>query len=308
MVIVASVLMTTTIDVRKSWGIVVGHIDNFNDGTRQGWQVGPTGFVFPVSQPDLGPNGAGDYALWMATDDAGGEVDNLVVFNTSSNWSGDWTSADVSRIQLDVKDPGSNSFTLAIRLGIAGPNPPSQGGGGNTFVTEAMEVPKDGQWHRLTFDVTPSSFDSTGGNNIEAALSSVRHFRIIHNPLQSFSGASPPGGGEFFLDNIQALSGIEPPLTTGDYNENGFVDAADYVVWRKTLGETVGNEGDGADGNASGTIEPGDYDFWRARFGNVVAAPGLGAAVVPEPAAALLLLIALAVASVWRMRMARAVG
>jgi hypothetical protein len=53
----------------------------------------------------------------------------------------------------------------------------------------------------------------------------------------------------------------------GDYNKNSVVDAADYVIWRKTLGSTsVLN----ADGDGNGTIQQADYDFWAARFGNVV--------------------------------------
>ena len=58
-----------------------------------------------------------------------------------------------------------------------------------------------------------------------------------------------------------------PQPKQGDYNNNGIVDAADYVVWRKTLGQEVLNAGDGADGDESGFIDQGDYDFWRARFG-----------------------------------------
>jgi hypothetical protein len=60
-----------------------------------------------------------------------------------------------------------------------------------------------------------------------------------------------------------------PKGKQGDYNNNGIVDAADYVVWRDTLGEFVINFGDGADGDESGIIDEGDYDFWRARFGLV---------------------------------------
>jgi hypothetical protein len=78
-----------------------------------------------------------------------------------------------------------------------------------------------------------------------------------------------------------------PPSPTGDYNGNGQVDAADYVVWRNTLNENV-TAGQGADGNASGTIDDADYEFWRARFGNMVPAAA-NAASVPEPTTTVLL-------------------
>jgi hypothetical protein len=292
---VVCALMWTAAAASPCWAITLGHVDNFNDGTTQGWRVGVVG-IFPVNQPDIGPTGAGDHSLWMATDLAGGSQPNLVVFNTSSNWIGNWTAAGVSRIEVDVRDPGSNSFPLAIRLGIVGPDGgPTMGGGNDTFVTAAMPVPSDGQWHRLSFDVSPSSFFSTGGTDIEEVLSAVRHFRILHNPNQFFSGDSPIGGGEFYLDNIQALSAMEPPTTTGDYNGNGVVDAADYVVWRKTLNQIVPEPGDGADGNRSGVIDQGDYDFWRMQFGDVVPVPVSSSghiAAVPEPATSSLLLFA----------------
>lgn len=53
----------------------------------------------------------------------------------------------------------------------------------------------------------------------------------------------------------------------GDYNKNSVVDAADYPIWRKTLGSTTDLR---ADGDGNGTIEQADYDFWKAHFGNVV--------------------------------------
>lgn len=53
----------------------------------------------------------------------------------------------------------------------------------------------------------------------------------------------------------------------GDYNKNSIVDAADYAVWRDTLGSTTDLR---ADGIPNGTIDQADYDFWRARFGTSV--------------------------------------
>jgi hypothetical protein len=76
------------------------------------------------------------------------------------------------------------------------------------------------------------------------------------------------------------------PETTGDYNGNGVVDAADYTVWRDTFGDEV-DEGTGADGMPDGMIDDEDYAFWKSRFGDVVDPPGSGSAtsvVIPEPA------------------------
>ena len=47
----------------------------------------------------------------------------------------------------------------------------------------------------------------------------------------------------------------------GDYNENGTVDAADYVLWRN--GGPLQNEVD-----TPGVVNAADYTAWRTRFGN----------------------------------------
>ena len=77
----------------------------------------------------------------------------------------------------------------------------------------------------------------------------------------------------------------------GDYNKNGVVDTADYVVWRSTLGQAVAFLS-GADGNGNGAVDNGDYSFWRARFGQLAAGSGAAqSATVPEPAAITLILV-----------------
>jgi hypothetical protein len=80
----------------------------------------------------------------------------------------------------------------------------------------------------------------------------------------------------------------------GDYNANGVVDAADYSIWRKTLGQS--GTALAADGNANGQIDAGDLAVWRAHFGQT-AGSGAGAganAAVPEPATLVMLVLAAA--------------
>jgi hypothetical protein len=75
------------------------------------------------------------------------------------------------------------------------------------------------------------------------------------------------------LDDIgwDVLPGIN--VLPGDYNNNGVVDAADYVLWRK-VGASVGT-----------------YATWRTNFGRVASGSGSGlqeSLGVPEPSAALI--------------------
>jgi probable HAF family extracellular repeat protein len=87
-------------------------------------------------------------------------------------------------------------------------------------------------------------------------------------------GINPSGQFEGWVARLDA-----GPTLVGDFNKDGAVDAADYIVWRKGLGTTYTQD---------------DYDAWRANFGRMASsggaiypldapAPRLSAAI-PEPA------------------------
>jgi beta-glucanase (GH16 family) len=69
----------------------------------------------------------------------------------------------------------------------------------------------------------------------------------------------------------------------GDYNGDSTIDAADYSVWRNSLGQ----EGIGlsADGSGNGSIGPEDYELWKASFGTADSSGTASAPSVPEPSA-----------------------
>ncbi len=87
---------------------------------------------------------------------------------------------------------------------------------------------------------------------------------------------------------------------SGDYNGDGMVDAADYTVWRDTLGQTV-SAGVAADGNGDGVITNDDLAVWQANYGMSVSS-SFGVVSVPEPTAAITTAIGslLLTANSWR--------
>lgn len=97
--------------------------------------------------------------------------------------------------------------------------------------------------------------------------------------------------GNQFNYIMPAMSVTTLVLTTllGDYNADGAVTAADYVVWRKSFGSaTALPNGDNTPG-----VGMDDLARWRSNFGK--ATPGSGAGLgelpgVPEPTSPLLLL------------------
>lgn len=89
---------------------------------------------------------------------------------------------------------------------------------------------------------------------------------------------------EVTLDAIPELRLLVVDSLQGDYNNDNRVDAADYTVWRNTLGSTILLA---ADGDANGTVDAGDYGVWRATYGAVLG----GSTAVPEPVAPVLVAI-----------------
>jgi hypothetical protein len=84
---------------------------------------------------------------------------------------------------------------------------------------------------------------------------------IIGSPL-----SENQGGWVIYLDKPLVTFGPD-----GDFNDDGAVDAADYIVWRKGLGTTYTQS---------------DYTTWRANFGATAtgAAAVFHVAQAPEPA------------------------
>jgi hypothetical protein len=93
----------------------------------------------------------------------------------------------------------------------------------------------------------------------------------------------------------QRFSQTGPPGLPGDYNQNGVVDAADYTTWRDHLGQPAGSLANDVDGGAIGQAQ---YNTWKANFGAMNGAAAItsvsAGVAVPEPAALVLTLVAVA--------------
>jgi hypothetical protein len=64
------------------------------------------------------------------------------------------------------------------------------------------------------------------------------------------------------------VSFVQSQALAGDFNDDGVVDAADYVVWRDGLGTIYAQS---------------DYDEWRANFGQTGGRGISMSSAVPEP-------------------------
>ena len=89
-----------------------------------------------------------------------------------------------------------------------------------------------------------------------------------------------------------------PVGITGDYNNNGIVDAADYVLWRDKLNQSVTLPND----STPGTVTQADYVAWRTNFGKSAGSGSDVAAAVPEAATIQLLILAALGSALARVR------
>jgi hypothetical protein len=97
--------------------------------------------------------------------------------------------------------------------------------------------------------------------------------------------------GEYLEDLPLAKLSAGP--MAGDYNGNGTVDTADYVLWRNMVGGRAPLPNDG--GISPGIVDYNDYNYWRSRY---ALGSGSGtmdsASAIPEPTLLALLFTALA--------------
>jgi hypothetical protein len=81
-----------------------------------------------------------------------------------------------------------------------------------------------------------------------------------------------------FQDYVYVIRNVAPfvPALAGDYNDDDGVDAADYVIWRKLLGQQIALPNETVTPNS---VTQEDYAAWRENFG---ASSGAGATAISK--------------------------
>jgi uncharacterized lipoprotein YddW (UPF0748 family) len=179
---------------------------------------------------------------------------------------------------LKTDDPG-----ITVRLSIDDPV------AGNSALEQgySQSVVADNQWHLYQWNfVDDARWDAYAGGangNIDAYLAGGN----VTIDSIFFSGT---GNAQIYFDtvshNFNGLLAAAGSLT-GDYNDDGLVNAADYNAWRATFGQQV-SSGFGADGDGNGQIDAGDYVVWRKQLAAHENGLASDATAIPEPATAVL--------------------
>lgn len=147
---------------------------------------------------------------------------------------------------------------------------------------------------------------SANGSAFALAPANLHSFMLDTSRVGIRSGTitvtSDSQGVQNFTVTIPIEFEVLAPLLAGDYNDDGRVDAADYTVWRDTVGSLtdVRADGTGPVGLPDGVIDQFDYDFWKENFGSQSGGAG-SVGQVPEPSVLTLwLLVAAFCATRWR--------
>ena len=84
-------------------------------------------------------------------------------------------------------------------------------------------------------------------------------------------------GDVFMQDGYSGIvDTLNPLYPKGDYNQDTVANAADYTVWRNTLGSTEDFRANGTnEGTSLDVVDQADYDYWKSKFGNVGRAAGI---------------------------------
>ncbi|HEV3416570.1 MAG TPA: hypothetical protein VG056_07150 [Pirellulales bacterium] len=188
----------------SSAAIILGQVDNFQDGTTQNWTNGAA--PNPVNVATGGPDGGGDRYLEIQSGSFGGGG-NLVSFNRAQ-WTGNYIAAGVNEVTMDLENLGTVplSIRIAMRSGTL------QGTPGYASTT-AFAISADGSWHHATFLI--DSADLTGINSptpLSTFLTSVAELRILNSASPALVGDSI--SGQVGVDNIQATRAPAVPETS----------------------------------------------------------------------------------------------
>jgi hypothetical protein len=132
--------------------IVVGQVDDFENGTLHGWT---NGGVPGVSIESGGPAGANDNFMQVTATGGGGPGSRLTVFNRDQ-WLGDYVATNVNAIEMDLQNQGD--VDLTIRLGFkefSGPGAPG-------YLSAPFFLLAGSGWQHAIFLINPASVTAVG--------------------------------------------------------------------------------------------------------------------------------------------------
>lgn len=238
--------------------VTVSHL-GLNDAGNREW------LVDVAADPSLfaaGPQGVGGVvSAEFALEIAGAEL--VAVAKDATDWP--------------LNTPGLNPFTGSVSSGLV------------------VDLANDRAFAALTSRFLASG-QATTMLRVETAGSGAVEFRwgghdlLVGTPFQYVGSRFAQGAINF--DGYQGL--LTSPESSADFDGDGAVDGADFLVWQRGLQRGgLATRADG-DADSDGMVDGVDLLQWKAQFGAVAASPA-DLLTVPEPS--LLVMIAIGAAA-----------
>jgi hypothetical protein len=288
-----------------AWINANGPFPDGGTGSTEALTAGVGGDTTTVNGSSSSSNAQTGSGAWVAvTGEGGGARDYRAHKNASEQFSESTQFAAGTGSSAGAGNPHDSGNAYYAGFGqIDVGNLPVQGAnnGGPAQQTGTSLIGSAGfAWRKFRLEVNPTG--GTGGaTQMDWFIDDLRIGELdrgIGTVNFSTAGSVTLGYWDQFAsvsDNASLSFGLIDNLVVstpdaaveGDYNNNGSVDAADYVLWRN--GGPLANEV--AD---PGTVSPDDYTEWRSRFGNPGSGSGMSSGTIPEPASAVLCALAMA--------------
>jgi hypothetical protein len=191
----------TTCGARAARAIGGGQLDTFSDGTTASWGSGDQVQVVTSG----GPAGAGDEYLQFTSMGGSGPGSKLAV-NNLNQWSGDYTSAGVTSISMDMLNSNSSPPSLSMRVVLFGSS------GSRWTSTVADLVPADNHWHHEVFSLLQQDLTEVqSGDTYDQLMAAVTTLQIRYDATNPPSAGGTTYVGSMGVDNITAI--VPPPPT-----------------------------------------------------------------------------------------------
>jgi hypothetical protein len=187
--------------------IAAGYINDFEDGTTQGWVTNLLGFgsvppeLVPANVSSGGPSGVDDNYLRLVS--IGGSLPGgkLVAINPL-NWGGNYLAAGITEIRFDAINLGASDISLRFLLEDPTGSPPT-----NIAVTSAAATLfAGGGWQAVVLPLFGAGGLVPFLGTVEGALTNATTARIYHSSLATFPGE--PTVATLGIDNIRAVGAV----------------------------------------------------------------------------------------------------
>jgi subtilisin-like proprotein convertase family protein len=241
--------------------------------------IGTTGTLSFDVAPSINPS-TGDLTFTTTMNTNGMATVEVVLQDDGASTSPNVNASPTQQFSIEIA-PVNDEQVLSVNAGLV-----VEQGASATITSQVLETTDiDNSPTELVYTITAGPLHGAVlVNGAPASQFSQQQLNAGVVSYQNDSAANSTDSFEFAVDDgagstSTATFNITIRPNPGDYDQNLVVEAADFVLWRKTLDSTAVPAYSGADGDGDGTIDQEDYGVWRAHFGQTLPPPATGSRV-----------------------------